>query len=83
MIAANEAVARLLAERGVPALHRVHERPDPARAERLVAQLASLGVATPPVHEHDVAVGGRRRRSPSARSSSTSTSGAPATGARR
>jgi ribonuclease R len=51
MIAANEAVARLLAERGVPALHRVHERPDPARAERLVAQLASLGVATPPVHE--------------------------------
>ena len=51
MIAANEAVARLLAERGIPALHRVHERPDPARAERLVAQLASLGVATPPVHD--------------------------------
>ncbi len=51
MIAANEAVARLLAERGVPALHRVHERPEPARAERLVAQLDSLGVATPPVHE--------------------------------
>ena len=29
MIAANEAVARLLAERGVPALYRVHERPEP------------------------------------------------------
>ena len=35
--------------------------PTPARAERLVAQLASLDVATPPVPEHDVAVGGRRR----------------------
>ena len=49
MIAANEAVARLLAERKVPCLYRVHERPDPARVERLVGQLASLDVATPPV----------------------------------
>ncbi|MGZ4269847.1 MAG: ribonuclease R family protein [Solirubrobacteraceae bacterium] len=51
MIAANEAVAKLLSDRGVPALHRVHEKPDPERAERLVAQLASLDVATPPVRE--------------------------------
>ncbi len=49
MIAANEAVARLLAERKVPCLYRVHERPDPERVERLVAQLASLEVPTPPV----------------------------------
>jgi ribonuclease R len=49
MIAANEAVARTLAARGTPALYRVHERPEPAAVERLVAQLASLGVATPPV----------------------------------
>jgi ribonuclease R len=51
MIAANEAVARLLTERGVPALHRVHERPDPASVERLLDQLASLGVPTPPAPE--------------------------------
>jgi ribonuclease R len=49
MIAANEAVARLLAERKAPALYRVHERPDPDRVKHLVAQLASLDVPTPPV----------------------------------
>ncbi len=48
MIAANEQVAKLLAEQRVPALYRVHERPDGAAAERLVDQLASLGVPTPP-----------------------------------
>jgi ribonuclease R len=30
-------------------LYRVHERPDPERIRTLVAQLASLGVSTPPV----------------------------------
>jgi ribonuclease R len=49
MILANEQVARVLAERRLPALFRVHERPDGAAAERLVAQLASLDVPTPPV----------------------------------
>jgi ribonuclease R len=49
MIAANEAVAELLAQRGVPCLYRVHERPDPERIERLVDQLASLQVPTPPL----------------------------------
>ncbi len=47
MIAANEAVASLLAKRGVPCLYRVHERPEPARIERLIEQLASLDVPTP------------------------------------
>ena len=51
MIAANEAVAELLSKRGVPCLYRVHERPDPQRIERLVDQLASLQVPTPPVPE--------------------------------
>jgi ribonuclease R len=51
MIAANEAVAGLLAQRGVPCLYRVHERPDPERIERLVDQLASLEVPTPPLPE--------------------------------
>ena len=49
MIAANEQVATLLSERGIPTLYRVHERPEPEGAERLVAQLASLGIPTPPV----------------------------------
>ena len=49
MIAANEAVAALLEARKLPALYRIHERPEPARVERLVAQFASLDVPTPPL----------------------------------
>ena len=52
MIAANEAVARLLDSRKLPALYRVHERPDPPRIERLVEQLESLGVPTPALPRH-------------------------------
>jgi ribonuclease R len=51
MIAANEAVAALLAQRGVPGLYRVHEPPEPERVARLADQLASLGVPTPPLPE--------------------------------
>jgi ribonuclease R len=49
MIAANEAVARLLAKRATPCLYRVHERPQPEQVRRLVEQLASLEVPTPPL----------------------------------
>jgi ribonuclease R len=49
MIAANEQVAQRLTARRAPALYRVHERPDGIAAERLIDQLASLGVPTPPV----------------------------------
>jgi ribonuclease R len=35
----------------VPTIYRVHPQPDPSRVERLVAQLASLGVPTPPLRE--------------------------------
>jgi ribonuclease R len=49
MIAANEAVAGLLQRQRVPCLYRVHERPEAERIERLVAQLASLDVPTPPL----------------------------------
>jgi ribonuclease R len=52
MIAANEQVAGLLEQRRVPALFRVHERPDAPAVERLIDQLASLGVPTPPVGDH-------------------------------
>ena len=47
MICANEAVASMLAQRGVPCLYRVHERPEPERVARLADQLASLQVPTP------------------------------------
>jgi ribonuclease R len=49
MIAANEAVASHLSDRGVPCLYRVHERPEPRRVLHLVDQLVSLGIPTPPV----------------------------------
>jgi ribonuclease R len=49
MILANEQVASYLAERGVPTLYRVHERPNPQSVEWVVAQLATLEVPTPPV----------------------------------
>ena len=67
----------------MPALYRVHERPEPARVERLVEQLASLDVPTPPVPEHDVAAAGGGGGRRDARAWSTRTCGAPAAGARR
>ena len=52
MIAANEQVATLLGQRQVPALFRVHERPEPLSVKRLADQLVSLDVATPPLPDH-------------------------------
>jgi len=49
MIAANEQVAHFLQKRRIPTLYRVHERPEAVAVERLIDQLASLGVPTPPV----------------------------------
>jgi ribonuclease R len=49
MIAANEQVATFLADHKIPTLYRVHERPDATAVERLIEQLQSLGVPTPPV----------------------------------
>jgi ribonuclease R len=49
MIAANEQVAQFLTSRRLATLFRVHERPDGIAAERLIDQLASLGIPTPPV----------------------------------
>jgi ribonuclease R len=48
MICANERVATLLDSAKVPALYRVHERPSGEGAARLLEQLASLDVPTPP-----------------------------------
>jgi len=51
MIAANEQVAAALEQAKAPALFRVHERPDAPAVERLLEQLASLDVPTPPAPE--------------------------------
>ncbi|MGI8412003.1 MAG: ribonuclease R family protein [Solirubrobacteraceae bacterium] len=48
MIAANEQVAELLESCRVPTLYRVHQRPDAPSVQRLLDQLESLGVPTPP-----------------------------------
>ncbi len=49
MILANEQVAQLLERKRVPTVYRVHPQPDPPRIERLLEQLAALGVPTPPL----------------------------------
>lgn len=51
MVAANEAVAGLLEDRGLGTLYRVHEQPDGARVARLAEQLASLDVPTPAISD--------------------------------
>jgi ribonuclease R len=49
MVLANEQVAGYLADRKLPTLYRVHERPEPERVAFLVEQLAGLDIPTPPV----------------------------------
>lgn len=49
MILTNEQVALLLERRKAPTIYRIHEQPDPARVERLIEQLGSLDVPTPPL----------------------------------
>jgi ribonuclease R len=49
MILTNEQVAERLERERVPAVYRVHPPPDPTAIERLVEQLAALGVPTPPL----------------------------------
>ena len=61
MILANEQVAGYLADRKLPALYRVHEKPDPQAVEAMVAQLASLDIPTPTAAaQHEPPAGCRR-----------------------
>jgi ribonuclease R len=52
MVRANEQVAEYLAERKLPTLYRIHERPEPQSIKWLAAQLETLDVPTPPLPEH-------------------------------
>jgi ribonuclease R len=49
MILTNEQVAQRLERERVPAIYRVHAPPDLKQIERLLEQLAALGVPTPPL----------------------------------
>src|SRR5215212_6245226 len=49
MILANEQVAGYLADKKLPTLYRVHERPEPQSVTFLAEQLASLDILTPPL----------------------------------
>jgi ribonuclease R len=49
MILANEQVAGYLADRKLPTLYRVHERPEPQSVVFLAEQLATLDTPTPPL----------------------------------
>ena len=44
MLTANEAVATLLTERGIPCIYRVHEKPSPDKLESFVGYLKHVGV---------------------------------------
>jgi ribonuclease R len=52
MILANEQVAGYVADRRLPTLYRVHERPEPQAVVRLADQLETLDVPTPPLPDH-------------------------------
>lgn len=47
MLSANEAVAELFTEHGVPALYRIHERPDPIKVQEFVHFAQTLGLNIP------------------------------------
>jgi ribonuclease R len=49
MILANEQVATYLADRKLPTLYRVHEKPSPLAVEAMVEKLAALDVPVPPL----------------------------------
>jgi len=44
MLLANEAVARILSEAGVPALYRIHDEPEEEQWSQMEAELAELGL---------------------------------------
>ena len=68
MVLANEQVAGYLADRRLPTLYRVHEKPDPTAVAFMVEQLASLEVPTPPLPDQmspqQAAEAGRRGLAP-------------------
>jgi len=52
MIAANEAVATYLEEKGIPSIYRVHEDPDPAKLEELLPILRAFNIHIKKIDAH-------------------------------
>lgn len=50
MLAANESVARSLNHRNLPAIHRVHDDPDPDKLDEFAASLESFGLKPGDLH---------------------------------
>ncbi len=44
MLAANEAVAKALNQRRIPAIHRVHDKPEPEKLEELSSYMKTVGI---------------------------------------
>ena len=53
MLTANEAVATLLTEQGIPCVYRVHERPSPDKLESFVGYLKHIGIKYTPLLNDD------------------------------
>ena len=53
MIAANEAVARFLTQKGYPVLYRVHEEPDPLKIKEFIEFAHTLGLEIKPTDHPD------------------------------
>ncbi len=68
MLAANKTVARYLEERNIPALYRIHEKPDPRKViefEDIAATFGySLGVEMPPARRFRLQERGNKERYP-------------------
>jgi ribonuclease R len=54
MLAANQAVARKVAEAGVPGIYRVHDEPSEEQWARMADELRALGHRTPPENIQDL-----------------------------
>lgn len=54
MLAANQAVARIIAQKGYPAVWRIHEPPDDEQWERIGHDLAALGIREPALTREDL-----------------------------
>lgn len=50
MLAANQAVARMLDERQIPFLRRIHEMPDPPKLDTLTRFMKTLGIECDDLH---------------------------------
>ncbi len=54
MLLANQTVARHVAQKGFPAIYRIHEPPDEEQWERIAVDLSALGISAPTATREDL-----------------------------